>query len=514
MADRSDRAKPDESAEAALLLRFLEGQTTPEETATVKARLAASEDARREYVELCRQRALLHELFKTEAVPAVEPSPKGAPAKPRSTRWRWRGAFLALAASLIAVVGFFWFNARPSPPLSVAVITGVENCQWADPDAAPNPGCTLPAGSRLELSQGLAEISFVSGAKLVLRGPACLTLDSPNSGSLLSGAVAAKVSDPGANGFVLRTPHATVTDRGTEFGVEVDTDGQSRVATFSGMVEVSGRSKGGSAPVQVTAGNELRLSPSGEIIGMEANGGGFVRALPTAAIGLVAHWPLINDRLDDAVQPVGVTRLQGGTPQWNSAAPGSSDQVLSLSQQRHLFITHTRKLDLTGDVTIAAWIRTVEPVGDVVSKYDWIGNQRSYVLGVGGQREKGRKPGHVYAWFSGKVEKFSGVTLEGSRPVNDGQWHHIAVAFRAGKSITLFVDGKRDERAVVDGKVPSRLAVSPRQLVIGAGYRDSKQPNDYWFQGDLADIRIYRLALEDVTELMKGSRPGGSRHQR
>jgi len=323
MADRSDRAKPEDSAEAALLLRFLEGQTTPEETATVRARLETSEDARREYVELCRQRALLQELFKTEAVPSVEPSPKISLQKPRSTRWRRRGAFLALAASLIALVGFFWFNARPASPISVAVITGVENCQWADLDAAPDPGCALPAGSRLELRQGLAEISFVSGTKLVLRGPACLTLDSTNSGSLLSGAVTAKVSDPGASGFVLRTPHATVTDRGTEFGVEVDADGRSRVATFSGMVEVSGRSEGAGAPVQVTAGNELRLSPSGEIVGMEANGGGFVRALPTAAIGLVAHWPLTNGLLDDAVQPAGEAGRSDGTrrhPRWQSGS--------------------------------------------------------------------------------------------------------------------------------------------------------------------------------------------------
>jgi len=150
----------------------------------------------------------------------------------------------------------------------------------------------------------------------------------------------------------------------------------------------------------------------------------------------------------------------------------------------------------TGDLTITAWIRTRQEVADIVSKYDWRGRQRSFVFGIGGQREPKKRPGHLYAWVSEKPDPFSGVEIESSFSVNDGEWHHVALVFEAGRSIRLFVDGVEDSGALIIGKPPSRIAVSDRPLVIGGGFTNSKKPNAFAFEGDLRDVRVYRLAVE------------------
>ena len=82
-----------------------------------------------------------------------------------------------------------------------------------------------------------------------------------------------------------------------------------------------------------------------------------------------------------------------------------------------------QKYSLTKNLTISAKIRTKQPVADLVSKYDWRGKQRGYVFGIGGEGDKGAVPGHLFFWVSSRAESFSGLTVYGSQPVNDGKEH-------------------------------------------------------------------------------------------
>lgn len=153
------------------------------------------------------------------------------------------------------------------------------------------------------------------------------------------------------------------------------------------------------------------------------------------------------------------------------------------------------KYCVTGDLTITATIRTKKTVATIASKNDWRGKERSYLFGIGGEGEKEASPGHLFFWVSSRTEPFSGVTVYGSKAVNDGQIHQVAVVFEAGKSVRLFVDGIEDTAARVIGRVPETIAVSARRLAIGAGYRESSEPNDHQFEGALTDVRLYDRAL-------------------
>ena len=109
------------------------------------------------------------------------------------------------------------------------------------------------------------------------------------------------------------------------------------------------------------------------------------------------------------------------------------------------------KFCVTGDLTITAKIRTKQPVANLVSKYDWPGKQRSYVFGIGGEGDEEGRPGHLFFWASARTDPYQGVAVHGSRAVNDDHDHDVALVFKAGESVRLFVDGIEDTKARVIG---------------------------------------------------------------
>ncbi len=142
-------------------------------------------------------------------------------------------------------------------------------------------------GRKYELAAGLIEISYRSGAKVILQGPCAYEVDSARGGYLSLGKLTARVEKLSAisdqlseiskspnlqiSKFVVRTPTAVVTDLGTEFGVEVERSGATRSHVFRGKVELrvaeNGRQpsvvplrEGESAEVKAGPGNHLTLS--------------------------------------------------------------------------------------------------------------------------------------------------------------------------------------------------------------------------------------------------------------
>jgi hypothetical protein len=138
---------------------------------------------------------------------------------------------------------------------TVGHITKMRDCKWAD---APLAEITVPArrrdvsvtapisvGREFILDSGQMELTFSSGARVILQGPVSFQVES-NGGLLSVGVLTGKYeqshktrpNSPTAAPFVIRTPTATVTDLGTEFGVEVAKDGRTSSYVFSGAVKL------------------------------------------------------------------------------------------------------------------------------------------------------------------------------------------------------------------------------------------------------------------------------------
>jgi hypothetical protein len=91
----------------------------------------------------------------------------------------------------------------------------------------------------LGVMKGLVELTYSTGVKVTLEGPALFNVDSPNGGWLYHGKVT--VSTPKAVDrplFCLRCPTALVTEHGNnEFGLQVERSGASSIYVFRGNVE-------------------------------------------------------------------------------------------------------------------------------------------------------------------------------------------------------------------------------------------------------------------------------------
>src|SRR5690606_13879464 len=106
----------------------------------------------------------------------------------------------------------------------VATLGDTQNAVWAPAQTAAFSGAHLVAGHRMHLLSCMAEVTYHSGAHVVLQGPCDYRIDGDNSGSVQEGTLVARVP-ASAVGFTVSTPNSTLVDLGTEFGVVVEKSG-------------------------------------------------------------------------------------------------------------------------------------------------------------------------------------------------------------------------------------------------------------------------------------------------
>jgi hypothetical protein len=130
----------------------------------------------------------------------------------------------------------------PWAPGQIAKLIAAHDCHWKGLDKPPVEQEALQQGP-LELVSGTAQVAFADGAQVTITGPTHFESLSASHLKLHGGQVLARVPHE-AIGFTVTTPTATVVDLGTEFGVEVDSAGETSVQVLEGIVEFSSNPKG------------------------------------------------------------------------------------------------------------------------------------------------------------------------------------------------------------------------------------------------------------------------------
>ena len=229
---------------------------------------------------------------------------------------------------------------RPSTvsplPAVVGMITGMADCQWSAASAhkLPSPACGREAGAEgdfnknnaihspvslgdhFDVRSGLLEITYDTGAKVILQGPVTYEVESASGGYLAIGKLTARLEKDnktlpspdsgtmarlekdkkrlpspacgrGAGGegslnksdglhsaaplFAVRTPTATVTDLGTEFGVEVSKKGETVSHVFRGSITLQVAASDGKVEGNVRV---LHTNESARVENCGGQGGG------------------------------------------------------------------------------------------------------------------------------------------------------------------------------------------------------------------------------------------------
>jgi len=203
----------------------------------------------------------------------------------------------------------------------VGRVTGLANVQWANIDTSTERGNGIPLGRKYAITSGLMELAYDTGAKVILQGPCTYEVES-NGGYLVTGKLTGKLKKSSGDHkseiesknfqasslsatpntpFTIHTSAVTVTDLGTEFGVDVDIEGNVDVHVFSGLVECGKTASRGDdvLPIRVAKDNAVRFLPDGRVIRhTPSNHNRFARSLPGRVWQLAAFFPMdgnVND---------------------------------------------------------------------------------------------------------------------------------------------------------------------------------------------------------------------------
>jgi hypothetical protein len=143
--------------------------------------------------------------------------------------------------------------------LPSANLRGTVGARWAGKRLEFPEGEGFEAGQRLELVEGLAEIVFSSGARIVVQGPSIVEICDDHAAMISVGRVAGVVPESAAN-FRLRTAVADLEVSQAEFGAEIDVDGSLTTRVYGGKLEIEFNQ--GAAPkpsLQLASGQGARL---------------------------------------------------------------------------------------------------------------------------------------------------------------------------------------------------------------------------------------------------------------
>ena len=198
---------------------------------------------------------------------------------------------------------------------------------------------------------------------------------------------------------------------------------------------------------------------------------------PNLQNGLIVHWTFDGPTISGTTVADVSGNANNGTMVNNPApAAGVLGQALSFNgTNQYVTLPNNPSLNITGPVTLAAWIKTTTTGADtIIDRYNPSLPNPGYGLIINvpavGQ----------YGYWSGTHLSWVGSS---STDVNDGKWHLI-VASEAGGIVSFYKDGNPDG---------TQTTADPNSYA-GVGYLASNGASAY-FPGSIDDVRIYNRAL-------------------
>lgn len=242
-----------------LIDALLLGTISTEQQAELERLLASDPKQRQLYIDYMQ----VHNGLSTWANETTEPAawiPQPTMAAPTSPMKTPRFLLLLfsslIAASLLLSLAYYagWNTRSDSSPVitessidlptnettqpqtdHIALLTQAVGVEW-DTNRNLQAGAGLSAGW-LKLKQGTIQVELISGASILIEGPAAVKLISPLKAFCQYGKIRASVPEQ-AQGFTMETSQVNVVDLGTEFTLSLDQSGSGQVQVINGKVEL------------------------------------------------------------------------------------------------------------------------------------------------------------------------------------------------------------------------------------------------------------------------------------
>lgn len=183
----------------------------------------------------------------------------------RWTRFLPAGRTMVHAVVLFLLLGvvygsmkMLFVKSEPVATPSIARILETVDVRWGDSFEAYKKGAEIGEGKNV-IKQGLLQIEFSSGSRIIVEGPATFILNHQNGLFLQQGKLSAHVPEAG-RGFEVATPFVHIVDLGTEFSLDV-TDKGADIHVLRGSLQLS---RSSSPSVVLHANNAVSLNHQGE----------------------------------------------------------------------------------------------------------------------------------------------------------------------------------------------------------------------------------------------------------
>ena len=512
---------------------LVEGTLNDAQKSRLSHWLATSEDARRFYI---RTMGLSASLFSYASEMQAESAETVAPSeKIIHLGWFWKFASLAAAAAIALMVWIAWpkqnaiSTATPADDGFVAQLTGSKECQWVGNNPSVQPRERFHKGQRLELAKGFAEITFDSGAQIVLQGPASLDVNSAWAATLNRGTLKASVP-PEAMGFSIANPTVEVVDLGTEFAMFADTTGTAtEVLVLKGEVEAQPNTAPNQQPIVLHEKELERFATSGVSI-VPDSAEKFAQISQSVPLDHFIpptdymHWSFDETdggvfKADDSGTPFDAAdlHLENVLPAEITDAHGSGHFEHALQFDGHLFAKAAFP-DISQNTphTVCFWVKVPKDanLSNAYAMLAWGMNSKNF----------GAHPIHI-SWNRNPNEGRVGVLRTdygggfalGSTPLRDGHWHHISVVLIPDEDAKGFVEVKQ----YVDGRFEGEGKPSPPGSEIFSKLNNATS-GTVWlgcrlgidgvrldrFRGEMDELFIADRALEpvEIVSLMENNR--------
>jgi hypothetical protein len=412
-------------------------------------------------------------------------------------------------------------ESAPEPQMvSVGRITGMAECRWARDVVPLLVNDAVPVGREIKLESGLMQITYDTGAKVILQGPTTYEVESAKGGYLSVGKLTARIAKKAEKSnpqslipnplFAVRTPTATVADLGTEFGVEVSREGTTAVHVLQGVVEARPIGVHGTLPLaqHVTEGQAIAIGSKAEGVKAVAFAPQlFTRQIvappsvsPIEAAYIKAvladkpmgYWPL-NERVGDRrfvdrsghrIHGYAMGKLEAGQP-----GPFGSSAV-KFDGDGYIDLGCHHEFAMKNNFTVEAWvwIGKVKRHGNIISAFNDGYDPNGWGLTAG------RKSPNSSAILSFGANKANGTVFRlPTGEMIEGRWLHVAVVFDRDDTAHLYLDG--DHR--ISMPVGGSGFIGPAWLAIGAAEQvgSAEQIDTARWRGRIAHVAVYPHVL-------------------
>ena len=435
------------------------------------------------------------------------------------------GRCVAVAAGLLLAVSLSWFFALVTRSSPSFLVTRIQEATLSGPLKEIATGDSLRTNEVITLDSGRLYFESFAGVRIAVEGPARLRPLATGNIELGLGKIRVRVPD-GQEGFAVFAPEVTITDLGTEFGVEVTSTGRVNTEVYEGRVQVATPREPDLAPLELREGwygvvhpgskPTLHASP----LGRETPAISWQDASQSCVSSTLAMGPeyylrfdsftgntqpsLINRSLYKAIRSGSISSVASGP----ETTMGEQGQALKLDGEGGLEIPiGLAAVEQTGAYTFTLWARVNNSADQsILVSTNYLGPNTTF----GPQlrlREDGTLEHYIYTRGYPRTTRGKDYLQRSTRKLPTNQWVHLALSAASNGQMQLFVNG---EPAATPLRVPSSITGENLRVILGcqSGMRRDEQHHMEAFTGLIDELAFFnrQLSADEISSLYEAAK--------